>query len=194
MIVPRFYPNETIVAVGARARLSVACARTSRAIDLHDWHSMMGETRVLSWSSPNPSSLARTAVSANRRACRSTHVSTFMNAPTATDCYGRSQAIAACSAPTGPLCVRRCKGVIAAKGVGKRRTRPWRRKRGRTELAADLLLDRKVLHSLLELFEGAHFDLPHALAGNAVFLGEILERRGIVFQPALHEDLALARI
>ena len=47
-------------------------------------------------------------------------------------------------------------------------------------------------HLLLQLLEGAHFDLAHAFAADAVFLREFFERRRIVAQPPRFDDVALA--
>src|SRR5579883_723632 len=58
----------------------------------------------------------------------------------------------------------------------------------------DLLLDGEVLHRLLQLLEGAHLDLPHALARDPVFLGEVLEGGRVLLETPLDEDAPLARI
>src|SRR5262245_24833808 len=49
-----------------------------------------------------------------------------------------------------------------------------------------------VLHRALHLLEGAHLDLPHALARDAELGGQILERDRIVGKPARLEDAPLA--
>ena len=48
------------------------------------------------------------------------------------------------------------------------------------------------LHRALHLLERAHFDLTHALAGDAELGGQILERDRVVRQSARLEDAALA--
>src|SRR5689334_14111320 len=50
------------------------------------------------------------------------------------------------------------------------------------------------LHGLLELLEGAHLDLAHPLAGDAVLLRQLLERGRVVPQAALDQDVALALV
>ena len=54
------------------------------------------------------------------------------------------------------------------------------------------LFGEALLHLVLELLEGAHFDLAHALAGDAVFLRELFQRRRIVAQTSRLDDVALA--
>src|SRR5664280_2654052 len=49
-----------------------------------------------------------------------------------------------------------------------------------------------ILHRLLHLLEGAHLDLTHALARDAEFGCQILERDRIVRQAARLEDAPLA--
>src|SRR6266702_4048948 len=49
-----------------------------------------------------------------------------------------------------------------------------------------------VLHRALHLLEGAHLDLAHALARDAEFLGELLERDRVVREPAGFENAPLA--
>src|ERR1700686_4338375 len=51
-----------------------------------------------------------------------------------------------------------------------------------------------VLHRLLHLLEGAHLDLAHALARDAEFGGQVLERDRIVGQPARLEDALFALV
>src|SRR5438309_11858865 len=48
------------------------------------------------------------------------------------------------------------------------------------------------LDGLLQLLEGSHLDLSDPLARDAVLLGQILERRRVVTQTALGQDMALA--
>src|SRR2546428_13489447 len=50
------------------------------------------------------------------------------------------------------------------------------------------------LHRLLHLLEGAHLDLAHALARDAEFVGEILERDRVVGEAPRLEDAALALV
>src|SRR5215470_17510566 len=66
--------------------------------------------------------------------------------------------------------------------------RELRRRRG----GRALHLGEAVAHRLLHLLEGAHLDLPHALARDAELLGELLERDGVIRQPARLKDAALA--
>src|SRR4029077_15609160 len=54
--------------------------------------------------------------------------------------------------------------------------------------------DRRGLDRLLQLLEGAHLDLAHPLARDAVLLRQILERRRVVAQAALAEDMTLALV
>src|SRR2546425_7046138 len=49
-----------------------------------------------------------------------------------------------------------------------------------------------VLHRVLHLLERAHLDLAHALARDAEFFGELLERDRILGEPARLEDAPLA--
>src|SRR5437899_13044724 len=49
-----------------------------------------------------------------------------------------------------------------------------------------------VLHRVLHLVERAHLDLAHALARDAEFFGELLERDRILGEPARLEDAPLA--
>ena len=51
-----------------------------------------------------------------------------------------------------------------------------------------------VLDCLLHLLEGAHLDLPHPLARDAEFLGQLLERDRLLGQPPRLEDAPLALI
>src|ERR1039457_3633572 len=51
-----------------------------------------------------------------------------------------------------------------------------------------------ILHRLLHLLEGAHLDLAHALARDAEFGCQILERDRIVRQAARLEDAPLALV
>jgi anti-sigma-K factor RskA len=60
------------------------------------------------------------------------------------------------------------------------------RKPPESEVAAALLA--LVLHRLLHLLEGAHLDLAHALARDAEFGRQFLERDRIVREPARLED------
>src|SRR5690606_23082141 len=53
----------------------------------------------------------------------------------------------------------------------------------------ELALGRRRLNRLLQLLEGAHLDLAHALAADPVFLRQILERRRILLEAALGEDV-----
>ena len=53
-------------------------------------------------------------------------------------------------------------------------------------------LDGGRLHRLLQFLEGAHLDLPHPLARDAVLLRQILERRRVFLQSPLGQDVALA--
>src|SRR5437870_13534563 len=55
-------------------------------------------------------------------------------------------------------------------------------------------LDGGGLDRLLQLFEGAHLDLAHSLARDAVLLGEILEGGRVVPQTPLGQGMALAVI
>src|SRR6266568_4660357 len=48
------------------------------------------------------------------------------------------------------------------------------------------------LDRLLQLLEGAHLDLTHPLARDAVLLRQIFEGRRVFLQPALGQDMALA--
>src|SRR5438874_7646983 len=65
-----------------------------------------------------------------------------------------------------------------------------------TELSSlvrdEATLDGGRLHRLLQFLEGAHLDLPHPLARDAVLLRQILERRRIFLEPPLGQDMALA--
>src|SRR5579862_837868 len=45
------------------------------------------------------------------------------------------------------------------------------------------------LHLLLQLLEGAHLDLPHALAADAIFLRELFQRRRLVLEPSVFDDV-----
>src|SRR5579872_5679956 len=56
--------------------------------------------------------------------------------------------------------------------------------------AVEPLLVRGALDRLLQLLEGAHLNLPHALAADIVLLAQILERGRLLAQPALAEDVA----
>src|SRR5439155_15451007 len=53
-------------------------------------------------------------------------------------------------------------------------------------------LDRGGLDRLLQFLEGAHLDLPHPLARDAVLLRQLLERRRVLLEPPLGQDMALA--
>ena len=48
--------------------------------------------------------------------------------------------------------------------------------------------------SALELVDGIGFDLPHALRGNAVFVGQLVQRRLVVGHPAPLQDTAAALV
>src|SRR5690349_14138872 len=56
------------------------------------------------------------------------------------------------------------------------------------------LFDDGVLHRLLQLLEGAHLDLAHAFARDAVTLAEFLQRGRLVLQAPLAQDVALALV
>src|SRR5580692_2353663 len=75
---------------------------------------------------------------------------------------------------------RRCVSVLRRSADRCRRLHPLR---------GDLRL-----HRLLQLLERPHLDLPHPLTRDIVFLRQILERRRIVLQPALFEDVAFPRV
>ena len=49
-------------------------------------------------------------------------------------------------------------------------------------------------HRVLQLLEGARLDLAHALARDAVDLAQVLERLGLLVEPALGQDVALALV
>ena len=51
-----------------------------------------------------------------------------------------------------------------------------------------------MLHRLLHLLEGAHLDLAHALARDAEFGGEVLERDRVVGEAARLEDAPFALV
>ena len=53
-------------------------------------------------------------------------------------------------------------------------------------------LDHHVLHRLLQLVEGAHLDLAHALAADAVLGRQVFQRLGLVDQTTLDDDVAAA--
>src|SRR5215208_7932712 len=53
-------------------------------------------------------------------------------------------------------------------------------------------LDCRRLDRLLQLLEGAHLNLAHPLARDAVLLRQILERRRVLLEAALGQDVALA--
>src|SRR3546814_1290565 len=51
-----------------------------------------------------------------------------------------------------------------------------------------------VADRLLQLLEGAHLDLAHTLAADAVFLREVLQRGRVVLQTALLQNMTLALV
>ena len=51
-----------------------------------------------------------------------------------------------------------------------------------------------MLHRLLDLFEGPHLDLPHALTRHAEFIGQLLECDRVIGQASRLEDAPLALI
>src|SRR5215218_508023 len=51
-----------------------------------------------------------------------------------------------------------------------------------------------VLYCVLDLLEGAHLDLAHALARDAEFLGQLRERDLFLGEPARLEDAPLALV
>src|SRR5579872_2365170 len=53
-------------------------------------------------------------------------------------------------------------------------------------------LDRGGLDRLLQFLEGAHLDLTHPLARDAVMLRQILERRRVLLEAPLAKDMAFA--
>src|SRR3546814_253695 len=73
---------------------------------------------------------------------------------------------------------------LPARGEGVREISAYR----------EALFDRGVADRLLQLLEGAHLDLAHALAADAVLLREVFQRGRLVLQPALLEDVALALV
>src|ERR1035437_9906010 len=68
------------------------------------------------------------------------------------------------------------------------------RRRNRRRFLRLLQSSDTILHRLLHLLEGAHFDLAHALARDAEFGCQILERDRIVRQAAPREDAPLALV
>src|SRR6516225_6400597 len=63
----------------------------------------------------------------------------------------------------------------------------------RSDLMGDeAALDRRGFDRLLEFLEGAHLDLAHALARDAVLLRQVLERRRVFPQAPLGQDVTLA--
>src|SRR4051812_21446535 len=57
-----------------------------------------------------------------------------------------------------------------------------------------LLVERGVANGALDLVEGAHLDLAHALTADAEFLREILQGGRLVLQSPLRQDAPLARV
>src|ERR1700680_4599844 len=50
-----------------------------------------------------------------------------------------------------------------------------------------------LIHCVLHLLEGPHLDLAHALARDAEFLGQLLERDRLLREPARRAEAAFAR-
>src|SRR5438094_315018 len=63
--------------------------------------------------------------------------------------------------------------------------------RDRASMGDEAALDGGGFDRFLQLFEGAHLDLAHALARDAVLLRQILEGGRVVAQTPLGQDMAL---
>src|SRR6185369_7199860 len=59
---------------------------------------------------------------------------------------------------------------------------------------SQLFVQSGVADGALDLVEGTHLDLAHALAADAELLGQVLERGRLVLEAALRQDAPLARI